>query len=97
VTVLVVCPNEERLSRLKDAIHAAGFRLISAKALDEAWAKSDFFDFAAVVLDYELRNDIAASAFRRRFITLNLNEYCPPDAVGLELSEIFHRASELVH
>ena len=30
-------------------------------ALDEAWARTDSYDFNAVVIDYELRNDIAAS------------------------------------
>ena len=72
MTILLVCPNQERLNRLKDAIHSAGFRTISARRLDDAWARTDFFDFSAVVIDHELKNDIAASAFRQRFITLNL-------------------------
>jgi DNA-binding NtrC family response regulator len=96
VTILLVCPDESRMNRLKDAIHSAGFRLISAKAVDEAWAKSDFFDFGAVIIDHELKNDVAAAAFRARFITLNLQEGCSPDAVGLELSDIFNKGSELV-
>ena len=74
VTVLLICANEERLAQLKDAIHSAGFRLISARALDEAWTKSDFFDFGAVVIDHELQDDIAAPAFRQRFMTLNVEE-----------------------
>jgi len=28
VTILLVCPDEQRLNRLKDAIHSAGFRTI---------------------------------------------------------------------
>ena len=36
--------------------------------------KSDFFDFGAVVIDYELQDDIAAPAFRQRFMTLNVEE-----------------------
>ena len=60
VTILVVCPNELRLERLKDAIHSAGFRAISAQALDAAWTRTEFFDFGAVVIDYELKDDIAA-------------------------------------
>jgi hypothetical protein len=96
VTILLVCADELRMNRLKDAIHSAGFRLISAKAVDEAWAKSDFFEFAAVVIDHELKNDIAAAAFRTRFITLDLHQDCSPDALGLELSDIFNRGSELV-
>jgi len=87
----------DRLELLRTAIQAAGFRLISATGLDEAWTKSDFFDFGAVVLDHAIKNDVAAAAFRQRFITLNLNEDCPPEAVGLELSEMFKSTSELVH
>ena len=56
------------------AIHSAGFRTISAQTLDAAWTRSDFFDFGAVVIDHEPKDHIAASAFRQRFITLNLNE-----------------------
>jgi len=92
VTILLVCANEERLARLKDAIHSAGFRLISARALDEAWAKSDFFDFGAVVIDHELQNDIAAPAFRQRFMTVS----AAPETVAMQLTNLFHRASELV-
>ena len=73
MTILVVSPDEGRLKWLKEAIHSAGFRLIAARCLDEAWTKTDFFDFGAVVIDYALNNDIAASAFRQRFITLTLN------------------------
>jgi len=57
----MVCPDEQRLNRLKDAIHSAGFRTISAQALDAAWTRTDFFDFGTVVIDYELEDDIAAS------------------------------------
>jgi hypothetical protein len=45
--------------QLQAATRSAGFRLISAKAIDEAWAKIDFFDFGAVAIDYELKDDIA--------------------------------------
>jgi hypothetical protein len=85
------------MERLKDAIHLAGFRLISARALDEAWAKSDFFDFGAVVIDHDLHDDIAAPAFRQRFMTLNLEASAAPETVAIRLTELFHRASELVH
>ena len=84
------------MQRLKDAIHAAGFNLILAKAVDEAWVKTDYFDFSAVVIDHELKNDIAAAAFRQRFITLNLNEDAAPESVAVELSTVFHKGSELV-
>lgn len=96
VTILLICANEERLARLKDAIHSAGFRLISARALDEAWTKSDFFDFGAVVIDHELQDDIAAPAFRQRFMTLNVEESAPPETVAMQLTNMFHRGSELV-
>ncbi|PYY09155.1 MAG: hypothetical protein DMG61_23245 [Acidobacteria bacterium] len=96
VTVLLICANEERLAQLKDAIHSAGFRLISARALDEAWTKSDFFDFGAVVIDHELQDDIAAPAFRQRFMTLNVEESAAPESVAMQLTNLFHRASELV-
>jgi hypothetical protein len=77
VTILLVCTGEQRLNRLESAIHSAGFRIVSAQALDQAWARPEFFDFCAVVIDHEL-NDIAASAFRQRFITLNLDEDAAP-------------------
>lgn len=96
VVVLVVSLNQERLERLKSAIQSAGFRTISAQNLDAAWTRTDFFDFGAVVIDYELRNDIAASAFRQRFITLNVSEDASPETIGIELANLFHRASELV-
>ena len=96
MTILVVCPDEQRLNRLKDAIHSAGFRTISVNALDAAWTRTDYFDFDAVVIDYELKNDIAASAFRQRFITLNLNEDAAPEALAMELTNLFSRGSELV-
>ena len=96
MTILVVSPNEERLARLKDAIHSAGFRLISARGLDEAWTKSDFFDFGAVVIDYELQDDLAAPAFRQRFMTINVEESAAPESVAIHLTNLFHRASELV-
>jgi hypothetical protein len=93
VTILLVWADEERRNRLKDAIHSAGFRLVSAKGLDDGWAKSEFFDVGAVVIDYDSKNDIAAAAFRTRFITLDLGEDCSPDALGLELSDLFNKGS----
>jgi hypothetical protein len=96
VTILLVCPNEERLIRLKEAIHSGGFRTISARGLDDAWARTDFFDVGAVLIDYELKNEIAASAFRQRFITLNLNEDAAPESVVMELTNLFTPGSELV-
>jgi len=96
VTILLVCPDEHRLNRLKDAIHSAGFRTISVNALDVAWTRTDYFDFDSVVIDYELKDDIAASAFRQRFITLNLNEDAGPEVLAMELTNLFHKGSELV-
>jgi hypothetical protein len=84
------------LEQLKAAIHSAGFRLISAKGLDEAWTRTDFFEFGAVVIDHSVRNDVAATAFRQRFITLNLNEDAGPEAVAMELTNLFSRGPELV-
>lgn len=72
------------------------FSLILAKAVDEAWLKTDYFDFSAVVIDHELKDDIAAAAFRQRFITLNLNENAAPESVAVELSSVLHRGSALV-
>ena len=94
MTILLVCADEERLNRLKGAVQSAGFRTILARSLDDAWAKSYSFDFAALVIDYQLKNDIAASAFRERFITLNLNEDAVPEAVALELAGLFRLGSE---
>ena len=96
MTILLVCADEQRLKRLKDAIHSAGFRTVSAHALNDAWARTDFFDIGAVVIDHELKNDIAASAFGERFITLNLNEDAEPVAVVMELTGLFSRGSETV-
>lgn len=96
MTVLLVCADEQRLDRMRQSIQSAGFRTISANALDGAWARTDFFDFAAVVLDYQFTSDIAASAFRQRFITLNLLEDAAPEVIALELVSLFNRVSELV-
>lgn len=87
--ILVLCPDQERLNRLKAAIQSAGFRTISARSLDDSWAKSYSFDFNAVVIDHELKNDIAASAFRQRFITVNLDQDAEPVAVVMELTGLF--------
>lgn len=97
VLVLVVCSDPERLSRIKEAIHSAGFHTISTNGLDAAWTRTDFFDFGAVVIDYELKDDAAISAFQKRFITLNLKEGATPESVGMELTNLFCRGSELVH
>lgn len=90
MTILLVCANEDRLNRLKAAIQSAGFRTISARSLDDAWAKSYSYDFNAVVIDQELKNDIAASTFHERFITLNANQ----GAVAMELTGLFRLGSE---
>lgn len=96
MTILIVCPNEQRLNRLKDAIHSAGFRTISARSIDDAWAKTYAYDFNGVVIDYELKNDIAAAAFRQRFITLDLNGDAGPEAVAMELAGLFRLGSEAI-
>ena len=62
MTVLLVCGDEQRLNRLKAAIHSAGFRTFSARSLDEALARTYSYDLNAVVIDHELKNDIAAPA-----------------------------------
>ena len=76
----------------KDIIRSPGFRTISERRLDDAWGKSYSYDLNGVVIDHELKSDIAASAFRQRFITLSLNE----DAVVMELTGLFRLGSELV-
>ena len=96
MAILIVCSDDERLSRLKDAVHSAGFRLISARGLDEAWTKSDFFDFEAVVIDHELKYHSAAAAFRERFITLSLEQDVPPEVLAMDLSNLLRKGSELV-
>jgi len=78
------------MKRLKHAIYTADFHLISAKGIDEAGQSLIFFDFDEVVIDHELKNDIAAAAFRQRFIKLNLNEDAPPESVVTELTALFH-------
>lgn len=55
------------------------------------------YDLNAVVIDHELKNDIAASAFRQRFITLNLNDDAVPEAVVMELTGLFRLGSEAIH
>lgn len=96
VTILIVCPEEARMDRLKDAIHSAGFTLIASATLNEAWSKTDYFDFSAVVIDSSLTNDIAAAAFGQRFITLRVREETPAEEVALELANLFRRSSELI-
>ena len=81
-SILLVCADEQRLNRLKDAIHSAGFRTISARRLDDAWTRTDFFDFGAVVIDHELKNDIAASAFGQRFIVMKVGGDATPLSRG---------------
>lgn len=93
--ILLVSRNEELLGRIKAAAHRAGFRTICARHLDDAWTRTDFFDFSAVVIDQELRSDIAASAFRQRFITLDATADAPEDVV-IELANVFNRVSESV-
>jgi hypothetical protein len=46
--------------------------------------------------DLRRSTPFVAAASRTRFITLNLHEGCSPDAVGLELSDMFNKGSELV-
>lgn len=94
--VLVVSPDESRLEWLKEAVQNAGLRIISARGLDEAWAKSDFFDFGAVVIDHQLKDDYAASAFRQRFITLDVGEDGRPETLAFQLATLFGKSSELV-
>jgi ActR/RegA family two-component response regulator len=96
MAILLICDDEQRLNRLKDAIHSAGFRSVSARSLDDAWAKTYSYDFNAVVIDHELKNDIAASAFRERFITMNLNEDRVLEALVMELTGLFSLGSERV-
>jgi hypothetical protein len=55
VTILLVCADEHQRNRLKEAIHSGGFHTISARGIDDAWARTDFFDVGAVVIDHELR------------------------------------------
>ena len=59
--------------------------------------KSGSNGFSGVVIDYELKSDIAASAFRQRFMTVNLEEGATPAIVAMELTNLFHRGSESVH
>ncbi len=94
--ILIVSQNEDRLQRLQAAVQAAGFHTISARCLDQAWTRTDFFDFGGVVIDYDLKEHIAASAFRQRFITLNLEEHAEPEDVAVEISNVFGSRSELV-
>jgi len=96
VLILLVSPNEDRLSRIRAAVHRAGFRTISARHLDDAWTRTNFFDFGAVVIDHELHSNIAASAFRQRFITLGVSADAEPESVVIELMNVFSRTSELV-
>ena len=97
VTILLVCTDDQRLSRLQQIIQSAGFRTISAKGLDAAWTRTDFFDFDGVIIDHELANDVAASAFRQRYITLDCKEDTQPESLAIELTNLFCRGSELVH
>lgn len=96
MTILIVCPDEERMNRLKDAVHSAGFTFITAKTVDDGWLKTDYFDFSAVLIDHRLTNDIAACAFGQRFIILRTHEETPAEEVALELTNFFRRSSELV-
>lgn len=39
-----------------DAVHAVGVRTISARCLDGAWPRTDFFNFRAVVIEHEVED-----------------------------------------
>ena len=49
MTILITCGDQERMDRLKDAVHSAGFT--TANGVDEGWSKTDCFDFSAVVIE----------------------------------------------
>jgi hypothetical protein len=42
------------------------------------------------------KDDIAASAFRQRYITLDLNEDAAPEALAMELTGLFRSGSEAI-
>jgi hypothetical protein len=96
VTILLICADPERLEERKAALQSADFRIVSARSVNEGWYRSDFFDISAVVIDHELANDIAASAFRQRFITYTLERDAAADLLVMELAQILRGGSALV-
>jgi hypothetical protein len=51
----------------------------------------------SVLWNYELKDDIAASAFLQRFISQNLNEDAAPEALAMELTSLFNHGFDLAH
>jgi hypothetical protein len=96
VTILLICADPDRLEQRKAALQQAEFHIISARSLDEGWYRSDFFDISAVVIDHELQDDIAASAFRQKYITYTLEPEATPEVVVMELAQVLRGGSELV-
>ena len=97
VTILLICADPVRLEQRRAALQSADFRIVSARSVNEGWYRSDFFDISAVVIDDELGNEIAASAFRQRFITCTFQCDAAPDLLVMELAKILRGGSELVH
>ena len=96
VTILVISENEERLNLYKEALQRAEFRIVSTRSVGDGWAKLDYFDMTAVVIDADLSNDITASAFRQRFITLSVQPEATSEALAIELAQVLRGGSALV-
>src|SRR4051812_915415 len=96
MTILLVCGDEQRLNERREALQQAGFSSISARSVEDGWTKVDFFDVAAIVIDHELGNDIAASAFRQRYIVWTLEAEATPEAMVADVAQLLRGWSELV-
>jgi len=96
VVILLVCSDEERLTQRRNALKAAGFLVVSARTVEEAWSKAVGFDIWAVVLDYEHRDDESAKRFGDRFFTLNLNQNAPPEQMVMELADLLGKSSNSI-
>lgn len=96
MTVLLICPNKERLEGRKAALQISGVHSVTALSIDEGWDKVNSFDISAVVIDHEFSADPRAKEFGKHYTTLRLGHDALPEQIALELAEQFGKGSELV-
>ena len=96
MTILLICADMDRQNAQKEALKRAGFNILSAQSVAEGWAKVDYFDITAIVIDSKFANDIGASAFRQRFITWTLQPEVPQAEVAMELASVLRGGSKLL-
>jgi len=88
MVILSVCYDPVR-SAARNFVLQVRFRVLTARSLPEAWARSERSGITAVVLDHEFADDIGAAAFRQCYITIQLSEKTTEADLLFELSSLF--------